>query len=119
MKILQNLVSDNHKSSMFFDGVVATQNGYELRTYQDGEIGFNNKHYIGVEIRELGQQGLINDTDIENEDIVDIMVDKFIAIYKEGSNEPIHNLFIFDNYDDAIDGLKELHDILINTNSDE
>ena len=107
MKKLQNPVSDNHKSAMFFDGVVATHNGYVLKTFQDGELMFMDKEYIGAEIRELGQKGLLDDQDIDSEDTVDIMVDKFLAIYKDGNNEPVHDVFIYDNYDDAIDALAE------------
>jgi hypothetical protein len=115
MKILQKPISAQHKSAMFFDGIIATQNGLEARTFQDGEVLFIGKTYIGYEIRELGEKGLIDDNDIDNQDqeILDIRLNKFIAIYKQGSKELWNDnsdlrCYVFDNYDDALEVLKQL-----------
>ena len=74
---------------------------------QDGEIDFMGKIYIGDAIRKLGERGLIDDEVLE-EPFVDIHVDKFIAVYEVGRENPMDEDYIFDNYDDAIEGLKQL-----------
>jgi hypothetical protein len=79
MKILQEPISDNHLSAMFFDGVVAVDGENALVTYQDGELGYKEDLYIGGAIRELGETGAINDNDIDEEETVDIYDDKFFA----------------------------------------
>ncbi len=110
MKILQTPISENHKSAMFFNGVIAEDREYKLATYMDGEIGFIFDEHIGVEIIELAKKGLIADDDIDNEETVDILVDKFICIY---NGEPCDENLIdegslyFDNYDDALQGFTE------------
>lgn len=121
MNILQQPISDMHKSAMFFDGVIAEGKGYKLATYQDGELELINEHnladyHIGVEIIDLGKKGLINDTDID-EETVDIFVDKFICIYYgEVCDDNLiddDNLY-FDNYEDAIQGFEEfLSEVII------
>jgi hypothetical protein len=100
MKILQNPISDNHLSAMFFDGVVAEDGDYSLVTYQDGELGYKDKLYIGAEIRELGETGAINDNDVDEEFTVDIYVDKFFAIKY---NDTILEEYIYNDYDEAIE----------------
>lgn len=110
MKILQKPISNKHKSSMFFDGIIAEGKGYLLATNQLGEIGFIDKEYIGWEIVDLGIKGLIDDDDINAEKDVDIFVDRFICIYR---GEPSDGNLIddgqlyFTNYDEAIEGFKE------------
>lgn len=108
MKILQNPISPNHKSAMFFDGIVATKGGLEARTFQSGELEFMDNEHIGEEIVELGRKGLINDDDVENEETVDIHVDKFIGIYLAGTDELFDEDYLYDNYDDAIEVLMQL-----------
>lgn len=105
MKILQKPISPKHKSAMFFDGLIAEFRGFELKTYQDGELVlYNNKEYSGKEI--LGLVKIINDDDIDDELIVDIQVDKFFCIYFEDTLLDDDNLY-FDNYDDALQGFQE------------
>lgn len=111
MKIIQNPISENHKSAMFFHGVVATEGNHSLVTYQDGELLFMDNEHIGAEIRELGQKGLIDDNDIENEDTVDIHVDKFFAITTDGANVGEDDA-VYCDYDEAIEAFEEfLEDI--------
>ena len=110
MKILQTPISNKHKSSMFFDGVIAEDRGYLLATYQGGEIGFLDETYYDTEIIGLGKKGLINDADIELEKDIDIFVDKFICIYKgDVSDENLmdDDDLYFTDYDEAIEGFKE------------
>jgi hypothetical protein len=110
MKILQTPISDNHKSAMFFNGVVAEDKGYKLATYQDGEIEFMGNEHIGIEIIDLGKKGLINDNDVDNEETIDIFVDKFICIYNGDvcdENLIDDGQLYFDNYDEAIEGFEE------------
>jgi hypothetical protein len=110
MKILQRPISDNHKSSMFFDGIIAESRGYKLATYQDGEISFNNEHLIGQDIIKLAQTGIIDDDVIEEEYPIDILVDKYICIFiNEWSNENLIDIdkLYFDNYDEAIKGFED------------
>jgi hypothetical protein len=109
MKILQTPISDNHKSAMFFNGVVAEDKGYKLATYMDGEIMLNGKYLIGKEIIEVAKSGIIDDETIE-EYPVDIHVDKFICIYNGDvcdENLIDDGQLYFDNYDEAIEGFKE------------
>lgn len=108
METLQKPISPEHKSAMFFDGVIARKNGLELRTYQDGEIQFMGMVLVGLEIVKLGQTGIIDDEVIEEERTVDILVDKFIAVYEEGKENPMDEDHIYDNYDDAIEVLMQL-----------
>lgn len=112
MKTIQKPLSDDHQSAMFFDGVVATGTkdgiNFTLKTFQDGEVGFNDKLYIGSEIRALGETGAINDTDIDEEDTVDIYVDKFFAITVEGvevDTEEQDN--IYNDYEEALEAFKD------------
>ena len=63
--------------------------------------------HVGLEIIELGKAGLIDDEVLE-EPFVDILVDKFIAIYEEGRENPMDEDYIFDNFDDAVEVLKQL-----------
>ena len=107
MKIIQNPISDEHKSAMFFDGIVATgeRDGkkYTLKTFQDGKVGFNDKLYIGSEIRTLGETGAINDTDIDEEDTVDIYVDKFFVITEEGVVlDKEEDFDVYNEFDEAV-----------------
>lgn len=118
MKILQNPISEEHKSAMFFDGVVATgeKDGkkYTLKTFQDGELVFWDDLYIGAEIRELAETRvgkskhyLINDVDVDEEETVDIHVDKFLAITEEGvevDTEKQDN--IYNDFDEAVEAFK-------------
>jgi len=105
MKILQKQVSEIHDSAFFYHGVIAEDKGFKLETYQDGEImydgGDHMKTYIGAETPKLATETDICDSDIENEDIVDIFVDKFFAITKDGEVMDEGELY-FDNYSDAI-----------------
>jgi len=87
MKYIQKPISENHKSAMFFDGVVAELgDGCTLETEQSGELGFNGKDYIGEEIRNLAMSNpdVINDDAIDSEVEVNIFVDKFFVIKKNG-----------------------------------
>jgi hypothetical protein len=108
MKIIQIPITANHKSAMFFDGVIATAKSknldgdYSLVTYQDGELVYNDKLYVGKEI--LALIGIINDTDIEDEVTVDIHVDKFFSINYNGT---VLEDLIFCDYDEAIAGFQE------------
>jgi len=95
MKILQKPISVNHKSAMFFDGLVAECDGNTLTTYNDGELYYKDKLYVGAEIRELGETGAVNDGDIEAEVTVNILVDKFFVINNDEDK-------IFVDYDEAI-----------------
>ena len=114
MKILQPQVSEIHTSAFFYDGVIAEGKGYKLATYQDGEIMYDGgdtmKIYIGAETPKLATETDICDSDIENEDIMEIYVDKFICIYNGEVNDD--NLIddetlYFDNYDDAVKGFED------------
>lgn len=105
METIQKPISENHHSAMFFDGLIATHNGFELKTYQDGEIQFMGNIHICKDIIDLGKQGLIDDSDFEFENTLDILVDKYIAVYL---NDEIYDDYIFDNYDDAIETLIQL-----------
>lgn len=109
MKILQTPISDKHKSAMFFDGCIAVNGNKRLVTYNTGEIYFMGNIHAGNEIIELGQQGLINDDDIEeaiyNDGQVDILVDKFFAI---STDNIVDEDNIFSDYDEAINEFKKL-----------
>ncbi len=107
MKTIQNPISDNHHSAMFFHGVVATGEkdgkNYTLKTFQDGELEFDGDLYIGDTIRELGKTGKINDDDVEEEITVGILVDKFFAITEEGVEVDVdENDHIYNYYNDAM-----------------
>jgi hypothetical protein len=104
MKILQKPFSDNHKSAMFFHGIIATKDNYTLETFQDGEIAYEDKIYVGVETPELAKLDEVFDNDIEDELIVEIYVDKFIVIKYKG--ELISDELMFDNYDEAMQKFK-------------
>jgi hypothetical protein len=97
MKILQTPISPNHTSPMFFDGVIATEGNSSLVTFQDGELVYNDKLYIGREIIKLSY--FINDVDIDEEVSVDIHVDKFFAIKH---NDVVLEDYVYNNYDVAI-----------------
>ena len=97
MNILQIPLTADHKSAMFFDGVIAEGKGNKLETYNDGELVYNDRLYVGAEIKNL--IGIINDQDIEDEEIVDIHVDKFFAVLRNGE---VYQDLIFCDYDEAI-----------------
>lgn len=109
MEIIQKPITANHKSAMFFDGVIAQVNTefglYSLETFQDGELVYDGKLYIGAEIKEL--IGIINDESIEDEVSVDIHVDKFITI-KFNDKLVDEDYLMFDNYDDAMTAFKAI-----------
>lgn len=87
---------------MFFDGVIATGGRVHkcsLITYQDGELVYNDKLYVGKEIQSL--VGIINDQDIDDEVVVDIHVDKFFAIVIEGQKVEEED-DVYNDYDEAI-----------------
>ena len=109
MKILQTPISDKHKSAMFFDGIIAVNGNKRLVTYNTGEIDFMGNIHAGKEIIELGQQGLINDDDIEqaiyNDGQVDILVDKFFAV---STDDVVDEDNIFSDYDEALLAFKNL-----------
>ena len=107
MEIIQKPISPEHKSAMFFDGVIARKDGLEVRTYQTGEILFMGMILVGLEIVKLGQTGIIDDEVIEEEHTVDIHVDKFLVIAEQDGNI-LDEDYIFDNYDDALEVLKQL-----------
>lgn len=102
MKILQMPITPNHKSAMFFDGVIATDGDYSLVTFQDGELIYDDKFYAGRDI--LNLIGIINDESIEDEVVVDVHVDKFIAIKY---NDVILEEYLYCDYDEAIQGFEE------------
>ena len=109
MKILQTPISDNHKSSMFFEGIIAEHQDKKLITFQTGEIYFMGNIHVGNQIIELGKQGLIDDNDIEqaiyNDGNVDILVDKFFTI---SINGVVDEDIIYDDYDEAMKEFKKL-----------
>ena len=107
MKILQKPISAEHKSAMFFDGVIATKTGLELKTFQDGEITLSGNVLVGQDIINMAHVGVLDDEVLEAYP-VDILVDKFIAIYETGSENPMDEDYIFDNYDDALEALMQL-----------
>lgn len=80
---------------MFFDGLVAECDGNTLTTYNDGELVYKDKLYVGSEIIELGETGAVNDGDIEGEITVTILVDKFFVINNDEDK-------IYVDYDEAI-----------------
>ena len=102
MKILQRPISDKHKSALFFDGVIATHKNISLVTFQIGEIVYKGKPYEGKEIRELATSNPeVNDELIDAEVLVDVYVEKYMGVAKDGiigDDEPLSN-----NYDEAID----------------
>ena len=100
MEILHRPLSPDHKSAMFFNGIIARKSGLELRTYQDGEINFKGNILIGFDIIKFGNTGLIDDEVLEEERDVSILVDKFFTITKDG--EIIDDNLMFDDYDEAI-----------------
>jgi len=111
MKIVQQPISGNHESAMFFDGVVATgeKDGkkYTLKTWQTGELNYNGKDYSEGQIRQLGQMGILDDTDIDEEETVDIYVDRFLAITEEGQevdDEIQEN--VFNDFEEAIEAFE-------------
>jgi len=101
MKILKTPITANHKSAMFFDGCIAIGNDSVLTTYQTGEIVYNSKTYVGKEILTL--VGILNDTDIEDEVTIDILVDKFFTIEYKGV---VLEDLVFCDYDEAINGFQ-------------
>jgi hypothetical protein len=105
MKIVQKSVSETQKSPFFYHGVIAEGKGFKLETYQDGEISYDGDNYCGEETTELCKTDL-TDADIDDELIVDIYVDKFFAITKDGEVMDDDNLY-FTDYDEAIEGFKE------------
>lgn len=107
MKILQTPISANHKSAMFFDGVIATGGRVHkcsLITFQDGELVYDDKLYIGKEI--IGLSDKINDQDIDDEVTVDIHVDKFFAIVIDGQKVEDED-DVYNDFDEAIEAFKE------------
>jgi hypothetical protein len=111
MKILQDSIGDSHESAMFYNGVIATgeKNGkeYSLETFQDGEVVYNDDLYIGEGTTRLAD--LIDDNDIEEEDNIDIHVDKFFAIMYKGEVVD-EDYLVFDNYSDALESFEEFID---------
>ena len=109
MKILQTPISDNHKSSMFFEGIIAEHQDKKLITFQTGEIYFMGNIHAGNGIIELGKQGLIDDSDIEqaiyNDGNVDILVDKFFTI---SINGVVDEDIIYNDYNEAIEKFENL-----------
>lgn len=106
MKTLQTPISEDHKSAMFFDGIIARdENGFSLETYQDGEIQFMGNVHVGLEIIELAKKGLIDDEDIENEETIDILVDKFFTI--KHNDKLIDEDLMYDDYDEALEEFEE------------
>lgn len=113
MNILQKPISDKHKSAMFFEGVIAEHNAepnnLKLVTFQTGEIYFMGNIHVGNQIIELGKQGLIDDSDIEqaiyNDGNVDILVDKFFTI---SINGVVDEDIIYNEYDEAIESFENL-----------
>jgi len=81
-----------------------SENGYDttvytLETEQWGEIGFEEKIFVGEDTPKLGQED-VHDSDLEAEVIVDIYVDKFFTIKKDGKVvDEIHTVC---NYDEAL-----------------
>lgn len=106
MKILQTPFTVNHKSAMFFHGKIARgkreSDGkmYDLETYQDGEISYEGKNYIGEQTVELAKLDEVFDNDIEDEMIVEIYVDKFFAV--TCNEKLVDDLLLFNTYDEAI-----------------
>ena len=109
MKILQKRVSEIHQSAFFYHGEIASEGNVKLQTEQDGEIMYDGgdtmKTYVGAETPKLATETDICDSDIENEDIVEIYVDKFFAISVDGVVLDEGELY-FNNYDEAIEEFK-------------
>lgn len=102
MKILQNEVSKNHQSAMFYDGIIATCGEFKLETFQSGKIVFNDKFYSGNEIIKLIEH--IDDDDINDD--VDILVDKFFIIIKK--DKPVNEeKLIYTDYSEALKGFSD------------
>lgn len=106
MKILQPLVSEIQKSAFFYHGVIAEGQGFKLETFQDGEIIFEDKAYVGAETPKLIDTEMVYDSDLELEVTVDIWVDKFFTITKDGEPVDLDDL-IFDYYDEALNAFEE------------
>lgn len=112
MKILQLPISEEHKLAMFFNGVIATAEGYKLEIFQDSEIVCDGVKYVGDEIIELAKNDSIDDNDFNDDDdscIFKILIDKFFSItHNDVAIDDDH--LIWDSYDDALKGFKEYLD---------
>lgn len=109
MIIEQSPISEEHKSAMFFNGVIGRHEEYLLDTFQDGEIMIDGVKYVGNEIIELAKKGSIDDNDFNDDgdsDLFDILVDKFFCVTFNGEAVDSDHL-IWDNYDEAVKGFKE------------
>lgn len=104
MKILQHPVSDTQKSAMFYYGAIATAGDLTLETFQDGEVTFEKKTFVGSETPKLAKED-VHDFDLEAEVIVDIFVDKFFTITKDG--KVVDEDLMLDDYDEAMDAFVE------------
>lgn len=108
MEIIQQPISDKHKSSMFFNGIVATgirnDKIYWLRTDGCGEIEMEGIFYQEEEIRELGEKQYINDYNIDNEFGLSIHVDNWFIVVDSDDNWMCVD--DCDNFDDAIEIFK-------------
>ena len=106
MKTLQFPISVDHKSAMFFDGVIAEHNGFKLEMYQDGELIYDGDLYIGKAILDLAIDGSIGDPDVDDDHspCVGVLVDKFFTITKEGVI--VDDDLMFNDYDEAIEKFK-------------
>jgi hypothetical protein len=87
---------------MFFNGVIAEDGNRLLVTYQEGELVYNDRLYIGKEIKNL--IGIINDKILEDEVVVDIHVDQFFAIKY---NNCILEEYVYCDYDEAMEAFKD------------
>ena len=94
---------------MFYNGVIATKGENVLCTYQNGEVSFEDKNFVGVDTPKLAQED-VHDSDLDAEVIVEIYVDKYFTIIKAGQEVPdeVSNNRIFFNYDEAMSKLDEL-----------
>ena len=119
MEILQSPISDNHSSAMFFHGVIAWGSKgdkiFVLRIEQEGEVEYKGKLYVGEQIRNLGLNFLINDSNMEYESNLSILVDAWFVI-SEVLNKDFESVLyatqqdeslIFDNYEEAIEMFDE------------
>lgn len=104
LNVLQELKSNIHQSAFFYHGVIAEFGEYRLETYQDGEIlvdeGTHQKSYCGETTPNMFIEQDICDSDINLEKVVDIRVDKFFTITKNG--KVVDEDLMEDNYSAAM-----------------
>jgi len=120
MEILQARLSENHESSMFYNGVIAygkAENGktYVLTTEGQAEISMQHGNCLSPEIIEMGKTMYLQDEDLDEELILSILVDNWFVIAEARGTDIEDILYaedqdedrIFETYTDAVEGFKE------------